>query len=60
MAVGYQKSSTDGFADFHFSKRSINGPYVDGVSITYGTPRKHVRTYASGNSDSDMSNYLPQ
>ena len=37
MAVGYQRSTTDGFANFHFSKRSINGPYVDGVSITYGT-----------------------
>ena len=58
MAVGYQSSTTDGFADFHFSKRSINDPYVDGVSITYGTPRKHVWTYASGHSD--MGNYLPQ
>ena len=57
MAVGYQKGGTDGFATFIFSKRSISGPYVDGVSITYGTPRKHVWTYAMGHSD--RGNYLP-
>ena len=51
MVVGYQQSSTDGFASFHYSTRSINGPYVDGVSITYGTPRKHIWTYGIGNND---------
>ena len=49
MAMGYQSGSTDGFAAYHFTKRSINGPYVDGISITYGTPRKHIWTYAVGN-----------
>ena len=58
MASGYQSSSTDGFATFHFSNRSINGPYVDGISITYGTPRKHIWTYAIGNTD--RANHLPQ
>ena len=58
MALGYQSSSTDGFAAFHFSNRSINGPYVDGISITYGTPRKHIWTYAMGNTD--RANHLPQ
>ena len=48
MAVGYQQSTTDGFAALEFFPRSINGPYVDGVSITYGTPRKHIWTYAIG------------
>ena len=38
MAVGYQSGTTDAFA----SSQLINGPYVDGVSITYGTPRKHM------------------
>ena len=51
MVVGYQKGSTDGFASYHYSSQSINGPYVDGISITYGTPRKHIWTYAIGNSD---------
>ena len=51
MAVGYHKDTVDGFAAFEFSSRSINGPYVDGASITYGTPRKHIWTYAIGNTD---------
>ena len=51
MAVGYQGSSTDGFQT---SMKSINGPYVDGVSITYDSPRKHIWTYAIGHtSDQD-------
>ena len=45
MAVGYQKGQPDGF---RVSSQSINDPYVDGVSITYGTPRKHIWTYAIG------------
>ena len=51
MTVGYQKDYTDGFAGVHFSSRTINGPYVDSVSITYGTPRRHLWTYAVGFSD---------
>ena len=48
MAIGYQQDSTDGFLPL----ASINGPYVDGVSITYGNPRKHIWTYAIGFTDS--------
>ena len=48
MTVGYQKGSTDGFSSVKLNSRSISGPYVDGVSITYGTPRKHIWTYAIG------------
>ena len=55
MAVGYQSGNTDAFA----STQSINGPYVDGLSITYGTPRKHVWTYAIGVSEqSNKGNYI--
>ena len=54
MAVGYQSGNTDAFAAV--SSQSINGPYVDGVSITYGNPRKHIWTYAIGVSDRDGSN----
>jgi len=32
---------------------TVNGVYVDGVSITLGNPRKHVWTYAAGWSDDD-------
>ena len=44
MVIGYQKGTTDGFHDI----RSIDAPYVDGVSITYGTPRKHIWSYGIG------------
>ena len=46
---GYQKGNTDAFES---SIESIDDHYVDGVSITLGSPRKHVWTYAIGISDS--------
>lgn len=45
---GYQKGAPDAF---YAKESSINNPYVDGVSITLGSPRKHVWTFASGLSD---------
>ena len=58
MAVCYQMGSTDAFAGIHFSSRSINDPYVDGVSITYGNPRKRIWTYVIGFSDTDQPTHL--
>ena len=52
MVRGYQKGTTDSF-DSRKGVRSINDPYVDGVSITLGKPRKHVWTYVVGISDDD-------
>ena len=44
---GYQKGTTDAFqASWH--GKGINDAYVDGVSITIGSPRQHVWTYAAG------------
>ena len=45
---GYQYTSTDAFRRFGGTYATIDDPYVDGVSITYGYPRKHVWTFASG------------
>ena len=47
--VGYQKGSDDAFNNF--PSPTINEPYVDGVSITRGTPRRHIWTYAMGNAE---------
>ena len=47
QAVGYQHYSMDAFQ----GSKDINSHYVDGMSITYGSPRKHVWTYAVGLSD---------
>ena len=48
QAEGYQKGSTDAY---HRNRQSIDDVYVDGISITVGSPRKHVWTYAVGYSD---------
>ena len=48
QAKGYQVSSMDAFQS---KIQSIDGSYVDGISITIGSPRKHVWTYAAGLSD---------
>ena len=42
---GYQKASPDGF----HTDTTIDKPYLDGVSITVGNPRKHVWSFAVGN-----------
>ena len=43
-AIGYQYGHTDAFAP---RSKNINQAYVDGLSITYGSPRKHIWTYAA-------------
>ena len=50
--TGYQHGSPD--AGSHFAipltpGNEINEPYLDGVSITYGTPRKHIWSLYGGN-----------
>ena len=43
--VGYQKGTTDGVQT---NVNNINGAYLDGVSITRGSPRQHVWSYVAG------------
>ena len=43
QVVGYQFGHTDGFR----SVQVIDEPYVDGVSITHGSPRSHIWTLAA-------------
>ena len=43
---GYQFGITDGARDSR-----LDGPYVDGVSITHGDPREHIFTLMSGRSE---------
>lgn len=47
--TGYGYRSNDAFRRYSSQHSTIDGPYVDGVSITYGSSvRKHVWTYAAG------------
>ena len=48
--------STTGYQPERASS-SINGAYVDGISITTAHPRKHIWTYAVGLSDDYRYNY---
>ena len=62
---GYQKGSMDAFYPYALAQgiqkevykpsvttsRTLDGVYVDGISITSGTPRNHIWTYAVGVSD---------
>ena len=43
--TGYQFGSTDGFLG---GPSTIDSHYVEGISITYGSPRTHIWTLASG------------
>ena len=42
---GYQKGSPDAF---NTGSSNLNNIYVDGISITRGSPRKHLWTYVAG------------
>ena len=48
QAKGYQKGCTNAY---QHGLQSIDDTYVDGISITLGSPRKHVWTYTVGLSD---------
>ena len=54
--TGYQYSSP---IAFYFGSNDINSWYVEGVSITRGSPRQHVWTLANGLTDSHNS-YFPE
>ena len=57
--TGYQDSSPDAFRPYYNDQtRTIDDPYVDGVSLTYGfSPRKHIWTFAGGVEDIGNSPY---
>ena len=59
--IGYQEASTDAFRNY-IGNHSIDGAYVDGVSLTHGhNHRNHIWTFASAISDhpSYSNTYCP-
>lgn len=54
MAKGYQWGLTDAFRGS--SQSGINGAYVDGISITHGSPRKHIWTMAAAQHEVTIPN----
>ena len=48
----YQHGPTDAFETYHDGDvTTIDGAYVAGVSLTHGTPRRHIWTFAAGLSE---------
>ena len=46
--TGYQIGQPGAFvAESINNQQTINDPYVDGVSLTYGNPQQHIRTFAN-------------
>lgn len=56
---GYQESSPDAFRPYNDNRGyTIDDPYVDGVSLTYGfSPRKHIWTFGAGVTDNGADTY---
>ena len=44
--IGYQLGLSESF--LHSRGRSINSVYVEGISVTHGSPRQHIWTFACG------------
>ena len=54
--IAYQYGYIDVFESYHDgSATTIDSAYVSGVSLTYGTPRQHIWTFAAGSSEVQRS-----
>ena len=53
--IGYQIGHPDAF----HSSDSINSAYVEGVSITHGSPRSHIWTFAADTSETSSHTSCP-
>ena len=50
----YQYGHIDGFETYHLGQvTTIEGAYVSGVSLTHGSPRQHIWTFAAGSYEED-------
>ena len=52
--IGYEFSTPDGA--YNYYGFSINGPYIDGISLTYGSPRRHIWSFMAGLTKCDCTN----
>ena len=48
QVVGYESGSMNAFNPNRNDDKTINDVYVEGISITHGSPRKHLWTYVVG------------
>ena len=58
--IGYQYYQPNGFGPSRYGSPLIDQTYVDGVSITHGSPRQHVWTFAGANDEALNSGFHPE
>ena len=46
--IGYQFGTTDAFLYYHQMEPSIDSYFLDGIVLTYGSPRYHIWSFAAG------------
>ena len=46
--IGYPNRQPNGFGPGNHGEHGIEGVYIDGVSITHGSPRQHIFSLAAG------------
>ena len=61
--IGYQRGSTDAFAaSIDNSNNSLEGAYIDGISLTHGAEgsRQHIWSFVAANSEDayNLNNYI--
>ena len=47
-AQGYQYYTPPAFYNFYSGHNTLDSAYVSGLSVTYGSPRSHIWTFAAG------------
>ena len=50
--IGYQYASTDALYKQYHENVLIDNPYIEGISITHGSPRQHIWTFMGGLTES--------
>ena len=58
-AIAHQWGNNYAFYSYHSGRQTFNGPYVDGLSLTHGSPRTHIWTFASGLFNGSSGNEHP-
>ena len=53
--IGYQYGRPGGINPYYHTY-NINSPYVDGVSLTYGSPRQHIWTFINARQENTFTN----
>ena len=57
--IGYQSGTPDAFgAGGRNFSQSIDSYYVDGVSVTYGSPRQHIWSFVGGLDEGHHTNFV--